>query len=422
MFFITAMFLMTGNVFGFPGGDGSAGDPWQIATKDDLEVINDMSAHYILNNDIDLTGETYECAAIACYKVFTGSFDGNGFAVIGLKIEGSSNVGLFGAIGGEAEVRNLDVVDCNVSGGQAVGGLAGGSFGSISNCSVTGTVTSSGMFVGGLTGGNYNGGSITNSYASVTVTGSNLYIGGLVGSNSDEGSSITGSYATGDVTVTGSFRYIGGLAGYNREASVADSYATGNVTANDSVYVGGLVGESLRASVTGSYATGSVTGTGTGTIGGLMGSNSAEGSITNCYSTGTVTSDAYSKGGLVGYGPSGTITNSYFLDTAGPDNEYGEPLTDAEMKQQASFVDWDFTTPVWKILTEGADYPCLAWQPEYTAADINGDGEINREDVIVSLQVITNLSSSEIVKEADIDGDGKIGLQEALFILRTPGE
>ena len=37
------------------------------------------------------------------------------------------------------------------------------------------------------------------------------------------------------------------------------------------------------------------------------------------------------------------ITNCYFLDTNGPDNGYGEPLTDSQMKQQNSFTGWDFT-------------------------------------------------------------------------------
>ena len=48
-------------------------------------------------------------------------------------------------------------------------------------------------------------------------------------------------------------------------------------------------------------------------------------------------------GGLCGLnGERGTISNCYFLDTAGPDNGIGTPLTDSQMKQQASFVGWDF--------------------------------------------------------------------------------
>ena len=59
---------------------------------------------------------------------------------------------------------------------------------------------------------------------------------------------------------------------------------------------------------------------------------------------------------------SGSIANCYFLDPndgGGPDNGYGEPLTDIEMKQQASFLDWDFNG-VWAIC-EGTNYPRLIW-------------------------------------------------------------
>jgi len=87
--------------------------------------------------------------------------------------------------------------------------------------------------------------------------------------------------------------------------------------------------------------------------------------ITNCYSTGEVNGTGDDVGGLVGYCYS--IISSYFLITSGPDNGYGEPLTDEQMKQQSSFVGWDFvgetvngTKDVWTI-KETVDYPKLVW-------------------------------------------------------------
>ena len=54
-----------GLTFGFAGGDGSEGNPWQISTKTDLEAVNnDLSAHYILVNDIDLTGTSPYAKAV----------------------------------------------------------------------------------------------------------------------------------------------------------------------------------------------------------------------------------------------------------------------------------------------------------------------------------------------------------------------
>jgi hypothetical protein len=73
-------------------------------------------------------------------------------------------------------------------------------------------------------------------------------------------------------------------------------------------------------------------------------------------------------GGLVGDHYEGSIISSYFLETSGPDNNLGEPLTDAQMRQQASFVGWDFvgetvngTEDIWWIL-ENITYPKLNWQ------------------------------------------------------------
>jgi len=108
-------------------------------------------------------------------------------------------------------------------------------------------------------------------------------------------------------------------------------------------------------------------------LGGLCGKTNAVRAI-NCYSTGTVTGgDNSSKiGGLCGENSGinmgGIIINSYFLDTAGPDNGWGTPLTKNQMKQQISFTGWDFvgettnsTEDIWNIC-EGTNYPRFVWQ------------------------------------------------------------
>ncbi|MFZ0033461.1 MAG: hypothetical protein WAK60_00555, partial [Sedimentisphaerales bacterium] len=90
------------------------------------------------------------------------------------------------------------------------------------------------------------------------------------------------------------------------------------------------------------------------------------------YSTGAV-SGSWGVGGLVGYKsstyPPGSISGCYFLITSGPDNGYGEPLTDEQMKQQGSFVGWDFvgetangTEDIWRMCIDGVNYPLLWWQ------------------------------------------------------------
>jgi hypothetical protein len=61
----------------------------------------------------------------------------------------------------------------------------------------------------------------------------------------------------------------------------------------------------------------------------------------------------------------GTFSSCYFLITSGPDNGCGTPLTNEQMKHQASFVGWDFvgetangTNDIWSI-NEGISYPVL---------------------------------------------------------------
>ena len=330
---------------------------------------------------------------------FRGTFDGAGFVVAGVYINSSSGYqGLFGYVGEGGIIKNLGVVASYVKGSSRVGVLAGvidgyvywtgagGDTARIVNCYAAGNVSGSGGSVGGLVGINHEG-AITNSYASVNVTGTgnNSYIGGLVGWNYE--ASITNSYATGDVTgtETGDDSNVGGLVGYNSGASITNSYAANNVSG--SRYVGGLAGYT-SGTVTNSYAIGDVTGS--YYVGGLVGYNYGA-AITNSYAIGDITGTGYYVGGLVGYSTSAAITNSYAIGdvtggyyvgglvgdinrsdsitgsyynsetavTGSYPNSYGTPKTSAQLKQQSTYIDWDFDN-VWTIAQAlNAGYPHL---------------------------------------------------------------
>ena len=101
--------------------------------------------------------------------------------------------------------------------------------------------------------------------------------------------------------VTG-YAYVGGPAGGNT-GTVSNSYSTGSVTGEE--FVGGLVGLKEGGTVSNSYSTSSVIGY--DFVGGLMGAN--VGTVSNSYSTGSVTGEK-GVGGLVG-GNAGTVSNSY---------------------------------------------------------------------------------------------------------------
>ena len=283
------------------------------------------------------TDGTYASSPIA--TSFTGRFEGLGNKISNLTVTDAldSNVGLFSEIGTGGTVRDLLLVNADVSGTSnsgSVGALAAVNYGTIDNVGVTGTVT--GGFeesVGGLVGGQFPAGSIFNSDALDSVTsgyGSNT--GGLVGEgqgsivdsyaegkvvagyNSDIGGlegfdngSVTSSHASG--TVNGGYTsQVGGLVGYGGGSGIVSSYATGATTGGYQSNVGGLVGLSVET-ISGVYATGSVTAGYSSTVGGLVGSNG--GAIMNAYARGSETSVAVSDlGGLIGIN-SGTVSDAY---------------------------------------------------------------------------------------------------------------
>jgi filamentous hemagglutinin family protein len=104
--------------------------------------------------------------------------------------------------------------------------------------------------------------------------------------------------------------YVGGLVGYQNGGTISDSYSTGSVSGGNYGNVGGLVGVN-KGTISNSFATGSVTAVfGSSYSGGLVGMN--YGTISNSYATGSVTAGGVGSygGGLVG-GSAGTISDSY---------------------------------------------------------------------------------------------------------------
>jgi hypothetical protein len=146
--------------------------------------------------------------------------------------------------------------------------------------------SSSSSDVGGLIGLNKNG-SVSNSSATGDVSSSSSSdVGGLIGLNKD---SVSDSSATGDVS-SSTGDGVGGLIGSGvfSGGTALNSYATGNVSGDENV--GGLAGKSIR--VTDSFATGNVSGN--ENVGGLIGS---DGSGPNGYWDTEATGQSSSSGG-----------------------------------------------------------------------------------------------------------------------------
>jgi hypothetical protein len=110
-----------------------------------------------------------------------------------------------------------------------------------------------------------------------------------------------------DVNGSSGYQYVGGLVGDSEDGSISNCYSAGTV-GGSSYYVGGLVGYANSSSISNCYSRGDVNGS--QAVGGLVGYNDS-GSISGCYSIGTISGIFAAIGGLVGYNDSGSINNSY---------------------------------------------------------------------------------------------------------------
>ena len=184
--------LAAGSALGsYSGGTGEPNNPYLISTPADMNQIGrnytDWDKCFKLTADINLsayTGAQFSRIGTDFSHVFSGVFDGNEHTISGFTYTlASSDIGIFGNISAAGIVKNVSLVDVNVTGRSYVGGLAGYDGGTISNCNSTGTVSGSSgsYYVGGLVGAN-GGGSISNCYSTGSVSGSS-WVGGLVGEN-----------------------------------------------------------------------------------------------------------------------------------------------------------------------------------------------------------------------------------------------
>ena len=140
---------------------------------------SDLSINCTLTADIDLTGKTWTPigSGLMSKYGYQGTFDGQGHRITGLAITTDNLYGesaaLFGGIGGNGEVKNLQLVDVdfNVKQGGTSSGIAWSNFGTITACSVTGTIAAARGSVGGIAVVNY--GTITACWFKGDIAGTN---------------------------------------------------------------------------------------------------------------------------------------------------------------------------------------------------------------------------------------------------------
>ena len=214
-----------------------------IETKEDfLNMANDLSAHYVLANDIDLTGDetaqSYNKISIfTSSKIFKGTFDGAGYTVKNFSLTSNTYMGLFGYTDG-ATIKNLKVENVTVDlssngrGETYMGALVGKAVNTtIENVTVKNVdfkfkaystaKVSLGGFAGRLDSTTVNNCSIEDVVIDVNYARMEMALGLFAGYN--EGSSkITNCYSKGSVS--------------------ACVYFKDGATTVDYVYVGGFIG------------------------------------------------------------------------------------------------------------------------------------------------------------------------------------
>ena len=203
---------------------------------------------YELKAHIDLSGgEDWEPIGDTS-NPFNAIFEGNHYTISNLRISSSSsNIGFFGRTTGAAKIRNVGLLNVNITGNSSVGGLIGSNQGKVIGSYVIAAKDNvlkiSGMDkVGGLIGSNQ--GEVRGSHVIAKLIEGNAAVGGLVGLNSS--TTITESYAIVKNINSGTATSVGGLVGVTSGGEISNSYAKVDNIKKGSSFVcpgGSLIGK-----------------------------------------------------------------------------------------------------------------------------------------------------------------------------------
>lgn len=244
-------------------GNGSEETPYQIYTEDDLFAIGTskfdttpdnnineaLTSHYILMNDITVTKQHLPIGVTeTTADNFEGKLDGNYYTINNLDIAQNTYGSLFGIIGSNAQVVNLNFKDAHISGNFDYAGVLAGAINGyvdriqIKDCTVSNAKDDS--FTGGLAGKIETSINAMDNIATVYrvaiessnsnyVIGGTTYVGGLAGKVVN--ANIDGiKSATDVVSMTSTTNYIGGIAGFIElgiyNGYVRESYSLARVT------------------------------------------------------------------------------------------------------------------------------------------------------------------------------------------------
>ncbi len=467
----------------FAGGTGTAEDPYQIANGAQLAYLASSvnggetytGKNFVLTANIDLNGLPWTPIANSFsdallggsdYRVFAGNFDGNGYTISNVSIGSETTpfesdvFGLFGATEGKISNLNLDTVSiCGIakiaSIGAVVGfagGLVGYSGGSIENCHVTGltmdmsapsNVYAAAYWVGGLVGA-LDGTQLINECSvsgSITEKAGKGSIGGLIG-ELGKAAKITYSRSNVTVNVKADSRGgadVGGFIGKGNgktdaETVIRNCYATGNVTGG--AYTGGFAGGLWGLNIKNCYASGNVS-QAAAAMASFVGTDASDsayyGSITNCFTTGSVTGSSpfqYAFAEQSSATKRGEITNCYFaVENLGikNQNESATEKPQEEMKTEdfAAALNngdnsngWSFVNGQVLCGAEPADYSAV----ETAMAAIPSDLTVYTDESVAALNTAVSgvIRGKAFGNQADVNAMAK-AIKDAIAALQYKG-
>lgn len=241
----------------FAGGDGSAANPYEIATAGDLmQIATNPAASYLITADIDCGGVTLKSV-----ENFTGKLDGDGHTISNLSMRGNKKVAMFGT-STNADFRNINFHNCSMelsgSGDVAILTSTAGecTFSNIHvrNLKVTGD-SFSGIF-GGIAGKSWT----RTSFTECEVAGADINLpncqsaGGIVG-DIRTGTTIQACAFSGSITADNT---LGGIVGTTTtgDERISGCHIDADLKACNTV--GGIVGFLDRSKVTGNYVEGTI--------------------------------------------------------------------------------------------------------------------------------------------------------------------
>lgn len=361
-------FSVSGNNVTISSSDGLA---WLIKYINGIGPVTttpQSGVNVILTADLDMGDYAWVPMGYTQNStVFTGTFDGQGHTISNLicqylGTQTGNNLGLFGTVGSNATIKNVQLKNAKLntsnmdSGSALIGSIAGQTTGgTVMNCVGDAEIETlnSNTIMGGLVG-KMSGGEIHSSYALPVMTGYTM--GGLVGELSS-----------------------GNL--YNSFANPKFNYTGASGT--NAKYVGGIVAEN-SGTVANCYVRFSRTNTGLANakFGQLAGSNSGTGSINPCYTPEVFASDVPSA--IVNWG---SVTSSTYKVVEAPylyirpnDNKVGstvetltEKLNEWVSGQHSSHPDYAY----WNRTTAGG-YSYTYNNVTVTGGNINDDYPIHK--------------------------------------------